>query len=84
MMADLNFKRDKPKLATRPAFKNFCRVLDSDSDELFELHCMIFSEMFDIWERARVRDPSLFLTDFGSCKKLLEDKVKYVYQKGGV
>ena len=40
-------------------------------------------DTFDTWEKARVRDPSQFQTDFGSCKSLVEQKVKSVYQKGG-
>jgi len=54
----INFKRDKAKLINRVGLKNFCRVLDDDSNALFELNSMMLIDIFDVWVKARVRDPS--------------------------
>jgi hypothetical protein len=44
----------------------------------------MFIDLFELWVKARVRDPSLFLTDFGSAKKLVEAKVVQVATRTGV
>jgi len=58
--------------------------LDRDSELAYELNSLMFMDMFDLWEKARVRNPDLLLTDFGSGKSLCEKKVKCVFENGGM
>jgi hypothetical protein len=78
-MGDANAVPEDKKhtdLASRLAFKSFCKWLTRDSTVIQKLHDLIMSRLLDLWSAACAQNPTLTILDMGSAEKIVRDDFK--------
>lgn len=71
-----HINKKEGNLADRTAFKSFCTMLAKDKEVINELHELVLSETFKIWEDATRRNPDLTIMDMGQPDSIIRKKFK--------
>lgn len=81
-MADfLDFEKDKDKLGSRKALKNFCAILSKDEEGFCKLYDLLFTDFHALWLDLKTKRQGVTVMDLKVCLDELKRKLDRAMNK---